>query len=117
MDGELLVQSGVYGDAVLHHEPPADDGVPRRDRSAAQPRLDRVRQRTSESHAGQRPHHEVPARPHRQLADLPGAPLVTAGATLAAGAGGGLYWTVPALVAGFVGAVFNAWVLLVEILR
>jgi hypothetical protein len=46
-----------------------------------------------------------------------GAPLVTAGATLVAGAGGGLYWTVPALVAGFVGAVFNAWVLLVEILR
>jgi hypothetical protein len=46
-----------------------------------------------------------------------GVPLVTAGATLVAGAGGGLYWTVPALVAGFVGAVFNAWVLLVEILR
>ncbi|MGY1764058.1 hypothetical protein ACI79G_18650 [Geodermatophilus sp. SYSU D00779] len=46
-----------------------------------------------------------------------GAPLVTAGATLVAGAGGGLYWTVPALVAGFAGAVFNAWVLLVEILR
>ena len=46
-----------------------------------------------------------------------GAPLVAAGATLVAGAGGGLYWTVPALVAGFVGAVFNAWVLLVEILR
>jgi hypothetical protein len=46
-----------------------------------------------------------------------GVPLVTAGATLAAGAGGGLYWTVPALVAGFVGAVANAWVLLIEILR
>ena len=46
-----------------------------------------------------------------------GAPLVTAGATLTAGAGGGLYWTVPALVAGFAGAVSNAWVLLVEILR
>ena len=46
-----------------------------------------------------------------------GAPLVAAGATLVAGAGGGLYWTVPAPVAGFVGAVFNAWVLLVEILR
>ena len=46
-----------------------------------------------------------------------GAPLVMAGATLVAGAGGGLYWTVPALVAGFAGAVSNAWVLLVEILR
>ena len=48
---------------------------------------------------------------------LTGAPLVLAGATLVAGAGGGLYWTVPALLAGFAGAVFNAWVLLVEILR
>src|SRR3954469_16863204 len=46
-----------------------------------------------------------------------GVPLVTAGATLVAGEGGGLYWTVPALLAGFAGAVFNAWVLLVEILR
>jgi hypothetical protein len=46
-----------------------------------------------------------------------GVPLVLAGATLVAGDGGGLYWTVPALLAGFAGAVFNAWVLLVEILR
>ena len=48
---------------------------------------------------------------------LTGAPLVVAGATLVAGVGGGLYWTVPALLAGFAGAVVNAWVLLVEILR
>jgi hypothetical protein len=48
---------------------------------------------------------------------LTGAPLVAAGWTLVAEAGGGLYWTVPALLAGFAGAVFNAWVLLVEILR
>jgi hypothetical protein len=48
---------------------------------------------------------------------LTGAPLVVAGATLLAGAGGGLYWTVPALLAGFAGAVSNAWVLLIEILR
>jgi hypothetical protein len=48
---------------------------------------------------------------------LTGAPLVVAGATLVAGAGGGLYWTVPALLTGFAGAVVNAWVLLVEILR
>ena len=48
---------------------------------------------------------------------LTGAPLVVAGATLVTGAGGGLYWTVPALLAGFAGAVVNAWVLLVEILR
>ncbi len=48
---------------------------------------------------------------------LTGVPLVVAGATLLAGAGGGLYWTVPALLAGFAGAVSNAWVLLIEILR
>ena len=48
---------------------------------------------------------------------MTGAPLVVAGATLVAGAGGGLYWTVPALLAGFSGAVVNAWVLLVEIVR
>jgi hypothetical protein len=46
-----------------------------------------------------------------------GLPLVVAGVSLVAGAGGGLYWTVPALLAGFAGAVVNAWVLLVEILR
>ncbi len=33
------------------------------------------------------------------------------------GAGGGLYWVVPATVLGFGGAVLNAWVLLVEIVR
>ena len=32
-------------------------------------------------------------------------------------AGGGLYWFVPAMVLGFIGAVTNAWVLLIEILR
>jgi hypothetical protein len=31
--------------------------------------------------------------------------------------GGGLYWLVAALILGFVGAVFNAWILLVEIHR
>ena len=46
-----------------------------------------------------------------------GVPLAAAGLSLVAGAGGGLYWTVPALVAGFAGAVVNAWVLLIEILR
>ncbi|MGY1681506.1 hypothetical protein [Geodermatophilus sp. SYSU D01176] len=48
---------------------------------------------------------------------LTGAPLVVAGVTLLAGAGGGLYWTVPALLAGFAGSVSNAWVLLIEIMR
>jgi hypothetical protein len=44
-------------------------------------------------------------------------PLAISGISLAAGAGGGLYWLVPSLVCGFVGAAVNAWVLLVEILR
>ncbi|RBY77585.1 hypothetical protein DQ238_14310 [Geodermatophilus sp. TF02-6] len=48
---------------------------------------------------------------------LTGAPLLGAGVSLVAGVGGGLYWTVPALLVGFAGAVVNAWVLLVEILR
>ncbi len=44
-------------------------------------------------------------------------PLVAAGLTLILGAGGGLYWLVPAMILGFGGAVLNAWVLLVEIVR
>ena len=44
-------------------------------------------------------------------------PMIVAGSTLLAGAGGGLYWLLPALVLGFVGSVFNAWILLVEIHR
>jgi hypothetical protein len=65
----------------------------------------------------------VPGLP-RQAAVVPvvivaatGAPLAVAGVSLVMGAGGGLYWTLPALLAAFVGAVLNAWVLLVEILR
>jgi len=44
-------------------------------------------------------------------------PLVAAGLTLIFGAGGGLYRLVPAMILGFGGAVLNAWVLLVEIVR
>jgi hypothetical protein len=33
------------------------------------------------------------------------------------GAGGGLYWLLPAVVVGFVGGALNSWVLLVEMLR
>jgi len=40
-------------------------------------------------------------------------PLVVAGASLLGESGGGLYW----LAAGIAGAIANAWVLLVEILR
>ena len=44
-------------------------------------------------------------------------PYVVAGITLLAEAGGGLYWAVGGVVAGVLGGVTNAWVLLVEIRR
>jgi modulator of FtsH protease len=43
--------------------------------------------------------------------------IVIAGVTLLVEAGGGLYWWPAAIVAAYVGAIVNAWVLLVEILR
>jgi hypothetical protein len=48
-----------------------------------------------------------------------GAPALfaVAGVSLAATTGGGLYWLVFALLAAYVGALTNAWVLLIEILR
>ena len=46
-----------------------------------------------------------------------GLPLIAGAISLLVGAGGGLYWFVPAVVLGFAGAVVNAWVLLIEILR
>jgi modulator of FtsH protease len=44
-------------------------------------------------------------------------PLIVGGVSVAAGAGGGLYWVAAGMVLAVVGAVANAWVLLVEILR
>jgi modulator of FtsH protease len=44
-------------------------------------------------------------------------PFVVGGASLLVGSGGGLYWVVAGIVFALVGAVTNAWVLLVEILR
>lgn len=43
--------------------------------------------------------------------------LLTAGITLAAGAGGGLYWLPVAFVVAIAVAAVNSWVLLVEVLR
>jgi len=43
--------------------------------------------------------------------------LVVGAVSLLAQNGGGLYWVVPALLAGIVAAIAGAWVLLVEILR
>ena len=51
------------------------------------------------------------------LAQLAMVPFVVAGASLAAGAGGGLYWMVPALVFVFISTTTRAWVLLVEVNR
>jgi hypothetical protein len=45
------------------------------------------------------------------------APMAIAGISLLAGGGGGLYWLVAQVALGFVGVIFNAWVLLVEIQR
>jgi len=44
-------------------------------------------------------------------------PMVIAGVTLMTGGGGGLYWLLPEVLLALLGAVTNAWVLLVEIHR
>jgi hypothetical protein len=44
-------------------------------------------------------------------------PFAVGGASLVLAVGGGLYWTVGGMLAAIAGAVGNAWVLLVEILR
>ena len=44
-------------------------------------------------------------------------PCAVAGFSLALHGGGGFYWPAPAAMLGIVGAVYNAWVLLVEIVR
>jgi modulator of FtsH protease len=44
-------------------------------------------------------------------------PCAVAGFSLPLHAGGGYYWLAPAALPGIVGAVYNAWVLLDEIVR
>ena len=54
----------------------------------------------------------------RRLMGLGSALLVVvAGVLVLAEAGGGLYWWPAAIVTAYLGALVNAWVLLVEILR
>lgn len=48
------------------------------------------------------------------MATVPG---LLAGISLVTRWGGGLYWLVPLSILGIGGAVYNAWVLLVEIVR
>ncbi|MGD9571420.1 MAG: hypothetical protein AB7V62_06035 [Thermoleophilia bacterium] len=56
--------------------------------------------------------------PFRLLAVGPGAVLyIVGGISLLAESGGGLNWVLGAIVAAFIGATANAWVLLIEILR
>lgn len=44
-------------------------------------------------------------------------PGTLAGISLAAHWGGGFYWLAPTILFGIAGAVYSAWVLLVEIMR
>jgi hypothetical protein len=54
----------------------------------------------------------------RRMLGLGTAVLIAlAGVTLAAETGGGLYWLPAAILAAYVGALTNAWILLIEILR
>lgn len=56
--------------------------------------------------------------PSQLALSMPAALLLLAGgASLIADGGGGLYWTLAGVVLSVVGAVANAWILLVEILR
>jgi hypothetical protein len=48
---------------------------------------------------------------------VPALLFLAGGITLALRHGGGLYWMLPAAVTAFAGAVYTAWVLLVEIIR
>jgi hypothetical protein len=43
--------------------------------------------------------------------------IALAGITLAAEAGGGLYWLPAAILAAYAGSLTNAWILIIEILR
>jgi hypothetical protein len=51
------------------------------------------------------------------LAGVGTVPYVVGGLLLLVDLGGGLYWVIAGVIGAIVGAVLNAWVLLVEILR
>ena len=51
------------------------------------------------------------------LAQLSTLPLVVCGVSLLYARGGGLYWLVPAVILSCASALFDAWVLLIEIQR
>jgi hypothetical protein len=51
------------------------------------------------------------------LGQLAALPALVAGISLLAHAGGGLYWLLAGITISVLAAVFNAWVLLIEIAR
>jgi hypothetical protein len=51
------------------------------------------------------------------MAAMGTVPVLIGGLSVVAQTGGGLYWVLAGMVGAIVGAVINAWVLLVEILR
>jgi modulator of FtsH protease len=66
----------------------------------------------------QNPHVTTAARiSHRVLTQGCSVPWMVCGVSLLLSRGGGLYWLVPGIVFSFVGAVADAWVLLIEIRR
>jgi hypothetical protein len=71
---------------------------------------------TRRSMAG-RDGHRVHDLSHWLLVGLGTVPVVLGAVSLFAEAGGGLYWVAAGIVLATTGAVANAWVLLVEILR
>ena len=54
---------------------------------------------------------------HLLLGTVATVPLLVAGLSLLVGVGGGLYWALAEIVAGFLVAAYYAWVLLIEIRR
>ena len=54
---------------------------------------------------------------HALLAQSSAIPGVLCGVSLTLHRGGGLYWLVPGILLSFVAALFDTWVLLIEILR
>lgn len=51
------------------------------------------------------------------MSQLASIPFVIAGVSLVLGRGGGLYWLVPGVILSFLGGMYGAWILLIEILR
>ena len=62
-------------------------------------------------------HHFVRLSTRVMMNQLSPLLLLIAGGLLLIGHAGGVYWLVPATLAGFAGGMFGAWVLLIEIQR